>query len=495
MLSSVKTSARQSGHNHSVHNFRVFDQNGYSPIPITEESVDRQLVIYSMISIFNGLFSHLESVQYMMEQTDTLLSNSAVDLPIFFINSAELQRITQAWMFPHLDQKKSDPIKNAEKKWLDKFQRSETALRKEGKSFLHQILAWKSILGIPDYDAIYRFVKILLVPAERLEASYPDASSTLREQITSDIALLSPHTLEAVRTFAKHNAKRLQKETKDQSALDSEETDIDPSLYDYLATAFSVFLILAKLDTLQSIQEAFSLTFPISINSEHPVMPVLSYPISAAKDGLAEKTLSTFLKVQELYCKYSQQLGLPFIREKLTLIDSIVPKYGKKEKNPSRSPSPPDEKCTERMQSNHTSDTHDSRMKLPSVMPAQNELNHQSTLLTSSSYSTFYYQNMSSKIAQKIFNLFVKQHESNGSTSLRISYKNGITCDIVLLNEVSSIASRANEEEVRKMIGEAVTSVLDDEGDVSIEITFRFQSYSYRLIAERTKLECVATPK
>lgn len=478
-------------------NFRVFNQDGYSSSSVTESSNADPFAVYVMTSIFNGLFSRLEPVKYMMEQTEELLQHSAGGLPIFYINSAELQRITQASMFPDLENKKSDPIKNAEKKWLDKFQRSETMLKKEGKPFSHHILAWKSILSLPDYDAVYKFVSMLVVPGIGPEV-YPDSEPALREEIAVQIASLSFYTEQAVRTFAEHNIKRLKKE--DKPVFCSEEIAPDLSLYHYLAAEFSAFLMLAKLNTLQSIQRAFSLTLPISINGEDRVKPVFSYPISAAKDGLAEKTLLDFLKVQELYHQYAQQLGLPFIGEKLTLIDSIVPGglCRKKENHASRSPSPSDEKKDADQNEGKGLSMKDDHHSLEE----KNLLNQDVTpksgdrfMLTSSSSSTFHHPNISEKIAGRIFQLFLKQHESSGSTSLKISYKNGITCDIVFLDKVSGAVSSVNKEGVLRMIEDAVVSVLDDDNDVLIEVSFHFQSCSYKLTAERTKPACVVMPK
>lgn len=431
-------------------NFRTFDQGGYSSSSITEEVTGRQSVVYSMISIFNSLFSRYESVEHMMRQTVIFFSNPAALTPIFYLNSSELQRITEDWMFPHLSQTRSDPIKNAEKKWIDKFQKSEAELQREGQLFSHQILAWKKILTLSGYNEIHKFVSALLLPQVILAELFPQAQPTLLQSLSTDIASLAPQTQEVVQNFIEHNTKNNKKPS---------ESTIDLSLYLYLAQEFSVFLMLAKLDTLQLIQEAFSLSLPISISGEHRVRPILTYPISAAKDRLAEKTLSAFLKVQEIYHQYYEQLELPLITEKLILVDSLVPRevLAKKERNRSNQQS-------------------------VAVVPLESEkiLSTKSLSPLSSCRSlTFHNQEEQIHPAVKIYKKFIDNH----SKTLKVSYRNGVTCDIAVSNEDQNDSPEATEEQVLDMIESAIQSVLNDE-TMSIEVTFCYKANLYKLSAQ-----------
>lgn len=457
-------------------NFRVFSGEavGYSaPVRGTPEL---PLAVYAMVSIFNSAFVNFEPVLHMVRETDRAFACDTTITPIFYLNSRKLQEVTEAAMFKVPEgstrRKNSGPLHNAETKWLDKFEKAESAQRDAGVNVNRHLLAWDDLLGLPTYPPIYSFVQAILLPGE--VAEFQD--DLISEAIECEA--LSEQIEAVVNTFVAHNAQKFQKTVVSGtgeviSGTPSQEDY--KALRQYLAQEFSVFLGLACLSTLQLMKRAYTkahVNIAVSISEESPVQPILTYPISASTDGLAAKTFDLFLKIQKLYIAHCERLGLPHLTQPLLVVDTRIPdkEYVKKSKP----------QVEENVTSSYVVHAAMKQAIAPKKTKDEPPLsNHRNSLHGAPKN----YQSIAEMILQSIEN-----SKESGADEVAV-YKNGVTCCVQVIKPSDKKSDRSGVLEMIRGAVENGIKVITDDPTVTCAVNFHFNNYFYKLVTKKTDSE------
>ena len=339
--------------------FRLWKNGGYSQPFVRTNHADRPPVVFVGVSIMSALFIQSEPASYMMSQTDQAYGNE--DIPIVYVCGDTLQLGTEVLLHGNKAEKS---ISNARSRWQKNY---ESAFEKgvhDGIKSNHVTAYWDQLTRHARYPAIRKFVDIIMtsaVPtAESLQEVFPDASPSVLTELCNDICQINIAVEVQANAdyFADRNQKPLQvQRIKEKSTYDSvyknmetahkrglsnaplppyensdekieqnQKREVESATYRYLAEEFAAFLLLASLTNAQQIASELGLkskSRSAIVLPDQAVRPVLAYPISASSN--AENTFKAFARVECLYHKYAELLGLPVIEELLTIIDSYVP--------------------------------------------------------------------------------------------------------------------------------------------------------------------------
>lgn len=467
-----------------VPNFRVFDGMVYSS-PLGDGGAISPRVVYGLVSLFTSSFSKESNVKHMVQKTDLFFSNDSTVTPIFYINTRKLQEITEPVLFPvssaaaAAKRTNTGPLYNAERKWLSHFDVAERAQHAAGVRIQRHILQWDALLRDVSYVPIHTFVRNLFFKELR------SAPSQFEDSISKVVFL-----------FAQHNADKFKKGG-DEFFLSEDE---NKCLREYLAQEFSIFLVLASLNTMQLLKEAYTgvgVNIPVSISETTPVQPVLTYPISASGE-LAEKTFRLFLEIQAHYIAASQLRALPSITSPLVIVDSLISNKPKAHLS-AASPSPKvvsvasvsltrqeakEEERPSSLQSSRGS-SHGSSSEVAYVFGS----------LSAAQSSAHFKLSEVDRITTKIMDMILT-HQQTGEEDVELAHKNGITCDISVKERVpepgpvSEVDRKKQEDALRDRIRGAVQSTW--ESGIAEKRTFTFSGYRFKLKTSKPDLEPVA---
>ncbi len=459
-------------------NFRVFTADGFTSESVKERTAEQYpLVIYNMVSIFNSAFVRLEPVHHMMQETDLAFGGGSNIAPIFYINSTELQRITEPSMFKGKKRGGGDPVKNAEAKWLDKFHKAERRQKEHaqgrlgGATVQRHVLQWKDLLTLSLYSNIYTFVEKLILAEDMRSAFSEEQCSTLLNKMLSEN--ITERINAVVETYIQHN-----RSFQSSDGVVEISAEDNRALRLYLAQEYSVFIALAYLDTLQLIQEAFDsmdVTLSVSLSEETNVQAVLTYPVSASKDGLAEKSFGLLLTIQQLCCCCHDVLNLPPLNRPLLVVDALIPPKAEKNTRPSRalSDSPLHDS------SSTSSQGSEGEEKMP-VLVKETERMHSSSPIGSS--ITMYQPAIQDKILTSL-----EAYIGEGVKEAKRAYQNGVTCDV----RVQHTGERSlSKRQVLNLIRLSVENVERDR--TADTLVFCYNSLEWSLTTQPTESQATS---
>ncbi len=454
-------------------NFRVFTGLEYATAPVKEQIGTRlPIVIYNMVNIFNSAFTTLEPVQHMMQETDQAFGGWRNITPIFYLKSTELQRITASIIFK--TKKRGDPLHNAETKWLDKFHKAEAAQKHPRETAVERhILEWNPLLELPNYAQLYAFVEKLIL-AENIQYAFcEDQYAPLLQRMLEEGIIARVN--EVVDTHIQHNRKFQRAESTEVSAEDQR------ALRLYLAQEYSVFIALAYLDTLQLIKTAFrkfGVVLPISITETTEAQAVLTYPISASKDGLAEKSFALFLTIQQFCCNYSALLDLPPLNRPLLVVDSLIPPKADKVARTERKPAA----AVDDLPGSHAGGLLDRNATESAELISRGT---PSSLSRMGSVVTLFQPSIDEKILEGL-----EGYIEDGAYAARITYQNSVTCDVkVQPTDKPSL----RKEQVLKLIKLSIEDVKHDKGEVTL--VFVYNHFEWTLTTKLTELSAIASAR
>lgn len=461
-----------------VANFRNFDLRGYSTESIVSTR-DRLQVVYVLVSLFSTLFSRQSHVTQMMRDNDIAFdptrdaASGYTVSPIFYINTRKLQEITEPIFFPakssatQVTRARGGPLHNAEAKWLSLFYQAELELEQEKKlsqspknsasivRLRRHILPWECFLADSAYSAIYNFMATEIFLME-----HNDAGTNEFESAISEIVLL----------FAQHNLKKFKK-ADETCAISQEETQ---TLRHYLAEEFSVFLLLAAHNSLQSLRHSYKdagVNIAVSITETTVIQPVLVYPVSAGGE-LSEKTFSLFLKIQDHYiaqCSIPQS-SLPRITTPLQIADSLV-------------------------SSNNQQQRQNFAASAASSFLSHDSLQHSRTTyvpIPASNHTRYFKLPDVSCITEKIIDMILN-HKETGDEDVELSYRNRIKCNVSVTGKLNGeVISESSDPETQiKALRDRINSAVNSTWETGIDEKrkFIFRGYRFELKASSLQTE------
>lgn len=468
-----------------VPNFRVFNEDGYgSSVGVEHSSLP--FVVYALVSLFTSSFSKDFNVKHMVQQTDAFFSDQCTVTPMFYINTRTLQEITEPVLFPVTSQAakvrriNSGPLYNAERRWLGHFEAAERSQYQAEISIVRHILPWSVFLRESGpYASIYTFIRKLFFREEGFSSQFYD-----------DIS-------EVVSLFVEHNVKKFKKNS---GEVTISESDVQ-LLHEYLAQEFSVFLVLASLNTMQLLKETYTDTganISVSISEHTPVQPILTYPISAAGE-LAEKTFDLFVRIQTYYITECQRQNLPRIETPLIIVDSLISNYNKAQLETSLPSS-------EAASVNPISPTQESTgTELSSLLPDGRELSPtgiEATALLNYSGATqapvYFKRSEVERITNKIMGIILN-HQNTGEGGLKLTHKKGITFDISVKDKVENAGlptaekPKSQAKALREKINRYIESILESGAEVNY--SFIFSGYRFTFQASNPSSEAAVVLK
>ncbi len=336
----------------STLNFRVFtlgeDGSPMYGMPLTIDDDSPQALVYVFVSIMNSFFTNEFSVKHMVEETEAVYGKS--HLPIVYACGDTIYNITRQYLYNPM---KDDPVEKEKKKWKKQYLKAINGLPSQEKLLNHENITWATFEEVEEYQSFKSFTDAIVNPSltlESLKNAFPnvlDSSNVLPdlfrdiqvsdiltnlEKIASDFIEKNKNKLTRAVKSEKNqrsNAQKMLEKYDAKKMISGEAPDLAQrteglrrATYSFLSNEFSVFLMLSWLTNTSFIKEKLHLQSPV-LETSSTITPVFSYPISSSIG--AELVFATFLKINQLYCKYSEALEL-HITKLAVFVDSLVPK-------------------------------------------------------------------------------------------------------------------------------------------------------------------------
>lgn len=334
-----------------IPNFRVFtlgeDGSPAYGSPLTNRGDGASQFVYCIfVSVISELFNYKPSLDHMIRETQA--ANGSSNFPILIAIGDTLYDITKEYLFNFRGKK--DPVVEKARKCKEKC---DEIAGPAGLGLNYESIAWKTFVEADEYADFKKFTDAIVnrdLTSESLQQAFQgkDTASLffdieqqcIRQNLAAiandytkkSIPMLEAAVLSETRTLehaweARERTKKPGEMTTLKASgdntgevaltLDQRKDGLNKATYPFLANEYATFLLLASLT---NIKEVLHLQSSEDLSSS---MLAFCYPITSTPG--AELIFATFLKINQLYCKHSDSLGLS-PTNLATFVDSLVPK-------------------------------------------------------------------------------------------------------------------------------------------------------------------------